>query len=150
MNPSEELFAKFLNRNKYPFLFIDQAPSTFSSHLKFTKSKRPDFLVFLPHGRVIAFDVKCRRKTKQGSYIIDEGKDISPHMQFQKLFNIPVWYAIDPTTDDTNWYFGALDFVVDKCTVLTSKDGDFRAIDIKACLTSDHNEGSLGHNTFKK
>lgn len=150
MNPSEELFAAFLDRNKYPYLFIDQAPDTFSSHLRLKKSKRPDFLVFLPHGRILAFDVKLRNKSKKKSFYIDEEKDIKPHAAFQKMFNIPVWFAINPKSKDHLWYFASLDFILDNCVTLKSKDGDFRAIDIAACLTSDQKTGSLGHNTFKK
>lgn len=150
MNKTEKLFAEFLDRNDYPYLFVDQTPMTFSSRIRTSKSKRPDFLVFLPDSKVIAFDVKERRKHDSKSYCIDEVKDIEPHSIFQKLFNIPVWFAIIPEGKDNLWYFASLYFVLDNCVLLESPHGKFRAIKIEACLTSNHKTGSLGHHSFKK
>ena len=91
---AEEKFMKWLDKNKIPYLYINQDIETFSSAFKEDSSgKRPDFMILIPNIGPLFVDVKYKKISEQGDYPIDF-EETRKHSSMQRKFNIPIWFAL--------------------------------------------------------
>ncbi len=138
-NEAEERFKEWLEHKGYPYLYIEQSPDLFASFFRDTGVKRPDFLILVRGLGLIAVDVKSRELQREHeTFIIDEEKDISKLIAFERIFRIPVWLAIsNKAYAYRTWYWITLSEIVEKVDKRRSSlDGnEFRAIPIKMCRT---------------
>ncbi|WP_162533745.1 hypothetical protein [Colwellia sp. Arc7-D] len=84
-------FCEWLNHNNLPFVFFEQGIDTFS-HVFKDQIKRPDVLLLIEGIGTIAVDVK-----NYSQFTLGIKKESSRYLEFQELFNIPVWYAYSNT-----------------------------------------------------
>jgi len=73
--------------------------------------------------------------------VLDE--EIKKFTSFQRVFRIPVWVAISNwSCAYRTWYWISLSEILEKIPVSNSeKFGEFRAIDIKDCITVGWEDG---------
>lgn len=92
---AEKYFKKWLNKNKIPYLYINQGFDDFSESFKnHFSGKRPDFMVLIPNFGFIFVDVKYRKlNLNHRSYPID-CDETKKYSSFQRKFNMHIWYAI--------------------------------------------------------
>ena len=78
-NLAEKKFRDWLNSHKIPFWYIQQDIESFSSALQRYMTKRPDFMILVPHVGFILVDVKHKKPAKK----------------FKEFyFNLQVWYVL--------------------------------------------------------
>lgn len=92
---AEIMFKDWLDKNKIPYLYIQQDKDTFSSVFRFENyGKRPDFMILLPNFGFIFVDVKNKRiDPKYKTFCLDE-KETKTYSSFQRKFNLQIWYVI--------------------------------------------------------
>lgn len=91
---AEILFRDWLNASGLAYIATDQTPLTVPKRLR-GDIKRPDFLVGLPTIGTIAFEVKS--KTVYGDCLVFDTEERRRLLNFQRCFNITVWFAcFDP------------------------------------------------------
>lgn len=91
-----------------PYVYLNQDKTTFAS-LFCGSIKRPDFLLLFDSLGLIAVDVKhLSRKEFQGNHFFNltyEG-EIQKAIAFERIFRIPVWYAIkENNSDNKEWFW---------------------------------------------
>ncbi len=91
----ENNFKNWLDIHKIPFLYIEQNNQTLSpSLIEEFASKRPDFMILVPHFGFLFVDVKYRKMhTEFRNFPIDiiETKKYS---SLQRKFHLEIWYVI--------------------------------------------------------
>lgn len=146
-NEAELKFKEWLDSKDYPYLYIEQSTDTFATFFRNTDVKRPDFLILVKGLGLIAVDVKSRElRQEHETFILDEERDISKLIAFERVFRIPVWLAIsNEAFAYRTWFWITLSEIVEKVDKLpSSRDGrEFRAIPIKMCKTVGWND-SIG------
>lgn len=91
---AEKKFKEWLDKNKIPYLYIQQDTETFSSAFKDSSGKRPDFMVLIPNFGFIFVDVKNKKiNSAYKTYPLDS-KETKKYSSIQRKFNIHIWYAI--------------------------------------------------------
>ena len=109
----EKMFSNILDDHGIPYLYIDQSPKVehHSIALKGSKTKRPDFLVYLPTIGHIFIDVKARykiedrEKSNNSKFYLLEG-EINSIFSLQSYLLLPIWIAFVSRNknDDRNFY----------------------------------------------
>lgn len=143
LNECEIKFREWLDQKELPYLFIEQSPDSFATLFKYI-TKRPDYLIVLPSIALIAVDAKERKLHESyETYVLDENDDIKKLTSFQRIFRIPVWFAFsNQGSAYRTWYWISLTEVLEKMPMKESeKYGQFRAIDIKHCITIGWEDG---------
>ena len=93
-NQTERAFKKWLEKNKIPYLYIQQDQETFSGVFQNTSGKRPDFMILIPNLGFIMVDVKYKTlNTKYRDFAID-ALEAKKYSNLQRKFNLPIWFAI--------------------------------------------------------
>ncbi|MFX1518998.1 MAG: hypothetical protein ACFFCD_03660 [Promethearchaeota archaeon] len=136
MNECEKKFKDWLDHKQYPYFYIEQSLGTFSSLFR-NVTKRPDFFVLIESIGFIAVDVKEREIQKEyETLILDETKDIQKLTAFERMFRIPVWFALSSSASVfKTWYWISLYDVIEKVEVKRGSKGRFRAIPLTATKT---------------
>jgi hypothetical protein len=110
---SENEFRHICDDNGFSYMYIDQGKMTFSSGIWKSMSKRPDFLLSLPHIGSIFVDVKAYKESIFFKDVYKKMNAIPPKafkipveeiFKYQVLQNetsLKVWFAIMPVQDDT-------------------------------------------------
>lgn len=93
---AEQKFMGWLDRCVLPYMYVEQSPLTVPRGLK-GEIKRPDFLVGVPTIGTIAIDVKAKR-IYDNAIIIDD-YEYRTFMNFERFFNISVWYVCFPPSE---------------------------------------------------
>jgi len=103
---AELRFKEWLEKNKIPYLYIEQGTETFSSVFHNEEyGKRPDFIVLLPNFGFIFVDIKNKRlDPKYRNYCID-AKETRKYSSFQRKFNLQIWYVISNEDYDFKTWF---------------------------------------------
>jgi len=144
LNECENKFQEWLDHKKLPYLFIEQSPESFATFFR-NITKRPDYLIVLPSIVLIAVDTKERKLHESyENYILDEKEEIIKLTSFQRIFRIPVWFAIsNKESAYRTWYWISLTEILEKVpTKKSKKSGErFRAINIKDCITIGWDDG---------
>ena len=77
-------------------------------------------------------------------FIIDEMQDIEPLLSLQRIFGIPVWFAIStPGIQYNTWYWISLDEILEQVEKKQSRVSSkgFRPISLKKCTTIGWDDG---------
>ena len=139
---SEQLFQQWLEAKKYPYVYIEQSLETFATFFKGI-TKRPDYFIVLPSMGLIAVDVKERQYYIDFQNFTINELEIKKLSSFERAFRIPVWVAIsNKSIGFTTWYWISLTRIVENVPlkVNSSSNEEFRAIDIKNCITIGWND----------
>lgn len=139
---SEQQFQQWLEDKRYPYLFIEQSIDTFPSLFR-GETKRPDYFVILPSIGFIAVDVKERKYYADFKNFTINELEITKLLSFERMFKIPVWLAIsNEHIGYTTWYWISLSKIIEKVPlkINSCSKEEFRAIDIKKCITIGWND----------
>jgi len=145
MTNSEERFKEWLDQMGYPYLYVEQSATTFSSFFR-GSLKRPDFLVVVKNFGIIAVDVKLRDiNPRQGytDFILDEEDEVKKYIEFERVIRLPVWFVFcKPEERYETWYWIPLSRVLE-CPVRRNRhDGtEFRAVNVSDCIIVQANRG---------
>ncbi|WP_037586956.1 hypothetical protein [Stenoxybacter acetivorans] len=144
----EKLFAAWLDRNNYPYIYVRQSQKDFSAFLKKIGAKRPDFLVFLPGTGLIAVDVKNHTFSKSNgtrTVNISEDGELTAASQFSKLTKLHLWYAFVGSKSEEicdEWYFTYADEVPNKGKFRKGDNGIFYVLALEElCCVRDSLDG---------
>lgn len=111
-NIAEKKFKEWLDYKKYPYMFIEQNKETFATFFRGV-TKRPDFFILLENLGIICVDVKEKELSKYETFVIDY-EEIEKYIQFERLFRIPVWFAIsNQAVGYKTWYWIPLSKIVE-------------------------------------
>lgn len=110
---SEKLFRIKCDENDYTYMYIDQEKMTYSSKIWKDMSKRPDYILSLPHIGSIFVDVKAytehlfykdslehMKKGVPKAFRI-EVEEVMKYLTLQDETALKVWLAIMPVQEDT-------------------------------------------------
>lgn len=139
---SEKIFQQWLETKKYPYLYIEQSIETFASLFR-DITKRPDYFIILPSIGFIAVDVKERKYYKIFQNFTINELEIRKLLSFERVFKIPVWLAIsNESMGFATWYWISLTNITENTPlkINSSSNEEFRAIDIKSCITIGWND----------
>ena len=102
---AENEFKKWLDRHEIPYWYIQQDVGTFSRALKKYMSKRPDFVILIPHVGFILTDVEYKRPAeKYREFHINE-EETKQYSNLQEYFNMQVWYVFSHESYHFNTWF---------------------------------------------
>jgi len=92
---AELRFKEWLDKNKIPYLYIQQDSETFSQAFNEDISgKRPDFMILLQNFGFIFVDIKNKKiDSKYKNFCIDE-KETKIYSSLQRKFNLQIWFVI--------------------------------------------------------
>jgi hypothetical protein len=104
---AEIRFKEWLEKNKIPYLYIQQDSDTFSSVFKYEDyGKRPDFIVLLPNFGFIFVDVKNKKLDLQYRNFCIDAKETRKYSSFQRKFNLQIWYVLfNEDYDYKTWFW---------------------------------------------
>jgi hypothetical protein len=144
MNTGEKRFQDWLDYKGYPYLFVDQAPETFSTLFSNT-SKRPDFLILIDSIGMIAVDVKTKPLSREYSdYTLDHDKEVDKLLSFERSFRIPVWIAFSHTAVAfRTWHWISVTDVWKKSARRTNRKDkrEFHVVGLADCRAIDWEDG---------
>jgi len=90
---AEGEFKKWLDKHEIPYWYIQQDIGTFSKALRKYMSRRPDFIILIPHVGFILTDVEYKKPAeKYSEFHIDE-EETKQYCNLQDYFNLQVWYV---------------------------------------------------------
>lgn len=98
-NEVESRFQKWLDKNSVPYWYIQQDIKTFSPALKKYMTKRPDFMVLIPHVGFILVDAEYKSPAKDFPYFFIDKKETEEYCNLQNFFNLQVWYVFADERD---------------------------------------------------
>jgi len=151
-NKGEEKFFKWLDNYKLPYIFIEQSKDSFAQVFK-GDVKRPDFLLSLENSGSFVVDVKNRElyTSNYGSYLsLSTTKVDSPYLEFEKIFNVPVWFAyVDPNKKD-NWLWISAKDAISKGKELTDKKNKKKFLSINIRHFNSINDRSTLEKLFEE
>lgn len=101
----EAALAKWFNANGLAHVSICQQPETFATLFAGTV-KRPDFLLLFDSLGLIAVDAKNLSVYKPQQveyYSLPLDEEVRRAIAFERIFRMPIWYAV--MGDDDEWYW---------------------------------------------
>jgi len=103
---AEKEFKKWLDRHEIPYWYIQQDIDSFSKALKKYMTKRPDFMILVPHVGFILTDVEYKKPAeKYNVFYIDEN-EAKQYCKLQNYFNLQVWYVFSHEEYHfNNWFW---------------------------------------------
>ena len=134
-NDGEELFAKWLNENSYPYIFMEQSQKTFAQAFSVRGVKIPDFLIALESHKPIFVDVKNRDfhyVNNQLFLLLNTSKLNSRYLELERTFQIPVWFAFIDHRSEGKWLWIGIQKAIKTGRCLKDKNGsEFLSVNIK-------------------
>ncbi len=102
----ETKFQQWLDKNEIPYWYIQQDVKTFSPALRKYMTKRPDFMILIPHVGFILVDAEYKKPAEKfDAFQIDE-KETEEYCNLQNYFNLQVWYVFANENEHfNNWYW---------------------------------------------
>ncbi len=92
---AETKFMEWLNARKIPYWYIRQDLQSFSPALKKVfGSKRPDFMVLIPHVGFMLVDVKNRDIKAPYNTVAINCEEMTSYSNLNRNFNLSVWFAV--------------------------------------------------------
>lgn len=103
---AENRFKEWLDKHNIPYMYIQQDLNTFASVFKeHPVSKRPDFMVLIPHFGLIFVDVKYKKLNKEYKTFTLDSDEAKKYSRLQRKFNLQIWYVISNEEYDYNTWF---------------------------------------------
>jgi len=135
---AEKKFKEWLDRHDIPYWYIQQDVDTFSKALKKYMSKRPDFMILVPHVGFILTDVEFKKPAeKYDVFQIDE-EEAKQYCNLQNYFNLQVWYVFSHDgIHFKTWYWLPVSKVLEiGKSYKNKKSGEvYRAVSIEKFIT---------------
>ena len=123
-NDVEIKFQQWLDANKIPYWYIQQDISTFSPALKKYMTKRPDFMILIPHVGFILVDAEYKKPAEKFDVFQISEKETKQYCNLQNYFNIQVWYAFSNEHNHFNtWHWIPVSKVLELGKVFTNPEG---------------------------
>jgi len=153
-NRAEKVFKEWLDKHRYPYIYVEQSPSTFAQFFRDEiNACRPDFLIVIEGLGLIAVDVKGKDravyyvdKEKTAKIIIDTD-DAQRAIKFERIFRIPFWFAVSGQDSGYSmWYWISASMVLEASDYegKSSKDGKkYYAVPLHYCRTIDISRDGL-------
>jgi len=107
---AETIFRDWLNASELAYIATDQTPLTVPKRLR-GHMKRPDFLIGLPTIGTLAFEVKS--KSVYGDCLVFDTDERQRLLNFQRFFNITVWFACFDADDPSICRLFLYDYLFD-------------------------------------
>lgn len=102
----ESKFQKWLDKNNIPYWYIQQDIFTFSPALKKYMTKRPDFMILIPHVGFILVDAEYKSPAEKYPAFYIDAAETEQYCNLQNYFNLQVWYALSNERDHyKTWYW---------------------------------------------
>ena len=102
---AEDEFMKWLDKHQTPYLYIQQDIKTFSAALKKHFSRRPDFMILVPHIGFILTDVEFKRPAKKYRAFYINEDETRRYCNLHNLYNLQVWYVFSHKDYHFNTWF---------------------------------------------
>lgn len=94
-NDAERKFKEWLDKHHIPYWYIQQDIDTFSPSLKkYFGSKRPDFMILLPHLGFIFVDVEFKKMMQGYDEFPLDSEETTRYSNLQRNFNLQVFYVL--------------------------------------------------------
>ncbi len=143
----ETRFQQWLDKNEIPYWYIQQDVSTFSPALKKYLTKRPDFMVLIPHVGFILVDVEYKKPAKKFDAFQIDNKETEQYCNLQNFFNLQVWYIFANEMDHYNdWYWipasKVLEFAKKENKIFHNfkSGGNYCQVSMKKFIQVSHND----------
>jgi hypothetical protein len=102
---AEDEFMKWLNKHQTPYLYIQQDIKTFSAALRKHFSRRPDFMILVPHIGFILTDVEFKKPAKKYKTFYINEDETKRYCNLHSFFNLQVWYVFSHEDYHFNTWF---------------------------------------------
>ena len=144
-------FQKWLDKTHMPYWYIQQDIATFSPALKKYTTKRPDFLILIPHVGFILVDTEYKLPAKKyPDFRIDE-VETKQYCNLQNYFNLQVWYALSNEREHyQTWYWipasQVLEIAEKEKRIFDGpkEQGKYCAIPMDKFIQVSHSSGTIG------
>ena len=144
---AEGEFKKWLDKHGTPYWYIQQDIETFSPALKKYMSKRPDFMILVPHVGFILTDVEFKKPAEKYKVFHVDENETKQYCNLQNYFNLQLWYVFSCEDYHFNtWYWIPCSKVLELGELHKSeKYGEYRAVSLDNFITIPltHNIGSV-------
>lgn len=143
----EGRFQQWLDRNEIPYWYIQQDISTFSPALRKYMTKRPDFMILIPHVGFILVDAEYKKPAEKYDEFQISEKETKQYCNLQNYFNLQIWYVLASESDHFNtWYWIPASKVLqlseeeNKIFPSSKGDGNYCAVSMKKFIQVSHND----------
>ncbi|MEK7558378.1 MAG: hypothetical protein AAB507_00965, partial [Patescibacteria group bacterium] len=86
----ESKFQQWLDKNDIPYWYIQQDISTFSPALKKYMTKRPDFMILIPHVGFVLVDAEYKSPAEKYEVFQIDTAETEQYCNLQNYFNLQV------------------------------------------------------------
>jgi hypothetical protein len=101
----EQKLNDWFKAQQLSYVAICQDPTSFAPLFR-DAVKRPDFLMLIEGIGLVAIDAKNKTLSAQGEFTLTLSTELSRAVAFERLFRMPLWYAIrNCERDDSPWYW---------------------------------------------
>ncbi|WP_145749635.1 hypothetical protein [Nitrospirillum amazonense] len=108
---AESEFRSWLDRNSFPWIFLDQEPGNgYSNYLRMDGVGRPDYIVIVPFVGSIAVDVKERSFLRPYNFYISQA-ELNKLCGFSSLSRMSIWVVFYASGDYAHFYIANLERV---------------------------------------
>ncbi|HEC77231.1 MAG TPA: hypothetical protein ENI33_08270 [Thermoplasmatales archaeon] len=102
---AEKEFKEWLDKHNIPYWYIQQDIDTFSRALKKYMTKRPDFMILVPHVGFILTDVEFKKPAEKYKVFQIDENEAKQYCNLQNYFNLQVWYVFSSEEYHFNTWF---------------------------------------------
>jgi hypothetical protein len=102
---AESEFKKWLDKHEIPYWYIQQDIDAFSVTLKKYMSRRPDFMILIPHVGFILTDVEFKKPARKYRVFLIDEDETKQYCNLQNYFNLQVWYVFSHEEYHFNTWF---------------------------------------------
>jgi len=102
---TEFKFKEWLDSNEIPYWYVQQDVDTYSNALKRFMTKRPDFIILIPHVGFILTDVEYKNPLEKHEGFPIDYEETKQYINSQKYFNLQVWYVLSSEKYSFNTWF---------------------------------------------
>ncbi|RMF90484.1 MAG: hypothetical protein D6733_03645 [Methanobacteriota archaeon] len=141
-NLAESEFKEWLDKHNIPYFYIHQAIDTFSQALRTYMTKRPDFMILVPHVGFIIVDVEYKKPAKKYDVFQIDEEETKQYCNLQNYFNLQVWYVFSSEGDHYNtWHWIPASKVLECGECYTNPNNqNYRAVPISKFVTVSKND----------
>ena len=145
----EQKFQQWLDKNEIPYWYVQQDIATFSPALKKYMTKRPDFMILIPHIGFILVDVEYKLPAEKYEVFQIEVAETKQYCNLQNYFNLQVWYVFTNERD----HYKTLHWIpVSKVLEIGEKEkkifdgprGAYCSIPMDKFIQVPHSSGNMG------
>ena len=145
----ESKFQQWLNKNDIPYWYIQQDISTFSPALKKYMTKRPDFMILIPHVGFVLVDAEYKLPAEKYDVFQIDTAETEQYCNLQNYFNLQVWYVFANERDHyKTWHWipvsKVLEIAKKEKKIFDSPHGSYCSISMDKFIQVSHSSGNMG------